>query len=115
MTGCHNRSNDAAHSPLTTMLWRLGNKYQSYCTTYKTHMMTTCHRGTECTGKVRDLDSHIEDTGGIDIGPNNDNECTNSLDTTLAIGGSEADGHLGTLLPSSQANLTILTREINSL
>ena len=67
------------------------------------------------TGKDRDINSHLEDTRGIDTGHNNDNESTNSLDTTLAFGGSEADGHLGGLLPSSLASLTVLTREINSL
>ena len=50
----------------------------------------------------------------MDIGPNNDNESTNSLDTMIAFGGSEADGHLGDLLPNSKANLGILAREINS-
>ena len=77
-------------------------------------MMTTHHGGTGYTGKDRDLDSYVEDTRGIDIGPDNDNESTNSLDTMLPFGGWEADGHLCDLLPSSQANLTILTREINS-
>ena len=33
----------------------------------------------------------------------------------LAFGGLEADGLLDDLLPSSQAHLTILTREINNL
>ena len=66
-------------------------------------------------GKDKDLNSHVEDTGDIDIVPSDVNESTNSLDTTLAIGGSEADSYLSDLLPSSQANLTIFTREINSL
>ena len=79
-----------------------------------------CHRGTGHTGKKGDLNSHVDittkrDTRGIDIDPINDNEGTNSSDTTLAFGGLEVDGHLGNLLPSSQANLTIFTREINSL
>ena len=115
MTGHWNRSNNLVHSWLISMLGKLSNKYQSYCTTYKTNTMTTCHRVTGHTGKDRELYSHIQDTGGIDIGPNNDNESTNSSDTTIALGGSEADGHLSDLLHSSQANLTVLTREINSL
>ena len=77
--------------------------------------MTTHHRGTGHTDKARDLYSHVENTGGIDIGPDNDNESTNSSDTTITFGGLEADGCLGDLLHSSQANLTVLTREINSL
>ena len=78
MTGHHNRSNDRVHSPLKTLLGKLGDKYQSYCTTFKTHVMTTYHRGAGHTGKDTDLDSHIEDTRGIDIGPNKNNESTNS-------------------------------------
>ena len=77
--------------------------------------MTTCHGGTGHIGEDRDVNSHVEDTGGTDIGPNNVNESTNSSDTTPAFGGSEADEHLSDLLPNSQVNLTILTREINSL
>ena len=77
--------------------------------------MTTHHRGTRHTSEERDLDSHIEDTRGIDVGPKNDNESTNSSDTTLVFGVSEADGHLGDLRASSQTNLIILTRERNSL
>ena len=43
--------------------------------------MTTCHGGTGCTGQDGDLNSHIDittegDTGGIDIGLDNDNEST---------------------------------------
>ena len=52
------------------MFRKLGDKYQKYCTTYKTHAMTTHHGGTGHTGKDGDLDSHIDittegDTGGI--------------------------------------------------
>ena len=77
--------------------------------------MITHHRGTGCTGKDKNLDSHIEDPGGLDIGPNNDYKSTISLDTMTAFRGSEADGCLGNLLQNNQANLSILTREINSL
>ena len=101
MTGSHNKSNDQAsevdthHSALHI----------------KTHAMTTHHGGTGHNSKDRDLNSHIEDTRGMDIGPNNDNESTNSSDTMIAFSGSEADGHLCDLLPNSQANLGILRRE----
>ena len=72
------------------------------------------------TGKDRDLNSHKdittkEDTESIDIGHNKNSESINSLDTMLAFGGSEVDGHLGDLLPNIQANLTVFTKEINSL
>ena len=48
--------------------------------------MTTHHGGAGHTHKDRDLDSHIEDARGIDIGPDNDSASTNSLDTTIAFG-----------------------------
>ena len=31
--------------------------------------MTTCHSGTGHTGEDRDFNSHVDDTGIIDIGP----------------------------------------------
>ena len=61
-------------------------------------------------GKDRDLNSHVEDARNID-----DNASTDSSETTIALGGWEADGHLSDLLPNSQADLNILTREIHSL
>ena len=72
--------------------------------------MTTHHGGVGQAGKDRDLDSHVEDTRNID-----DNESTNSLETTIAFGGSETDGCLGDPLPNSQVDLNILTRDIHSL
>ena len=36
-------------------------------------------------------------------------------DTTIAFGGSEADGHPSELIPSNQAKVTALTRDINDL
>ena len=43
MLACHNLR---SHSPLKTVLSRLGDSYQAYVNTYKTHTMATCHRGT---------------------------------------------------------------------
>ena len=77
--------------------------------------MTTQHRGAGHAGEDRELNSHIEDARSIDIGPNNDNESTHSSDTMVAFEGSEADGDLSDHLPNNQADLNILTREINSL
>ena len=63
----------------------------------------------------RDINLHIEDTEGINIGPDNDNESNSGLDTTIAFGGSEGDGYLSKLIPSNQAKLTVLMREIQDL
>ena len=53
--------------------------------------MTTCHGDPGCTGKVKDLNFHVENAGGIDIGPDTNNDSRNSSDTTFAFGGFEAD------------------------
>ena len=42
MSACHNLR---SCSPLKTMLNRLGDSYQAYCNTYKTHTMAAHHRG----------------------------------------------------------------------
>ena len=42
MSACHN---PRSHSPLKTVLNRLGDPYQTYVNTYKTHAMATCHGG----------------------------------------------------------------------
>ena len=68
------RHNLRSHSPLKTVLNRLGDTYQAYCDTYKTHTMATCHGGSgqpldrdaTTTGKDIDVDIlhsfHHEDT-----------------------------------------------------
>ena len=78
------------------------------------HTMATHHGGAGCPID-RDIYLHIEDTVGIDTGPDNDNESTSGSDTTIALGESETDGHPDELIPSNQAKLTTLTREINDL
>ena len=55
---------------------------------YKTHSMTTHYGGTRCP-LDRDINLHVEEATGID----NDNESTHGLDTTVALGGPEAEGH----------------------
>ena len=42
-------------------------------------------------------------------------ESTSGWDTTIALGGSEAEGHPDKLTPSNQAKLTAFRREINDL
>ena len=75
-------------SLLKTVLGKLGDQYQAYCTTYKTHAMTTCHGGPGCP-LDRGLDSLTEDPEHADI----NNDSTHSLDATVALGGPEAVGH----------------------
>ena len=77
--------------------------------------MVTYHRGARCRGTDKDVNSHIDNAEYIDIGPDNDNKGTNSSDTATAFGALEADGCPKNLLPSYQAKLTVLMREIHSL
>ena len=62
-----------------------------------------------------DINLHIEDMEGINTGLINHDESTSSPDTTVALGGSEAEGYPNELIPSNQATLTALAREINDL
>ena len=72
--------------------------------------MTTHYGGMGCAVEDRILNSHREDTGNID-----ENESTNSSESTIAFGGSEAGGCLSDLLSSGQADLKIFTRKVHSL
>ena len=76
--------------------------------------MATHHRGTGHSID-RDINLHIEDAEGINTGLDNDNESTSGSDTTVVLEEPEAEGHPDKLIPSNQAKLTALTREINDL
>ena len=88
----------------------MGDKYHAYCTTYKTHAMATHHRGA---GHPLDrcINFNAEDPEPTDI----DNENTNGLDATVALGGPEEEGHLNDPIYSNNDKLTAPTREINDL
>ena len=87
------------HSPFKTVLKMMGDKYQAYCTMYKTHAMATYHGGTGCL-LDRGIDLNAEDPEPTDI----DNESTHSSDTTVALGGSEAEVTLKTLYTAIMIN-----------
>ena len=81
---------------------------------YKMHAVASHHGGA---GHPVDryINLHIEDMEGINTGPDNNNVSTSGSDTTIAFGGSEADGHPSKLIPSNQAKLMALMREIHDL
>ena len=114
MSGYCSKNSEQTHSPLKPMLGKIGDGYQTYCTTYKMYAMDNDHTGAGCS-VGRDINLHIEDTEGINTGPDNDNESASGSDTTIAFGGSEADGYPSELIHSNQAKLTALMREINDL
>ena len=76
------------------------------------HAMATHHGGT---GHIIDryIDLQVEDAENT--GLDNDNESTSGSDTTVTLGGLEAEGHFNELIPSNQAKMTALMREINDL
>ena len=82
-------------SPLKTVLNKLGDSYQAYINTYKTHAMATCHRGT---GQPLDRDTaqHTQDT---DI-PNNYHEDMDNFENV------EQENH---------TNLKTLTQDLDDL
>ena len=97
-------------SPLKTVLGKIRDRYQAYCTTHKMHTMATHHRGTGCS-LDRGMDVLTEEPEHADI----DNESTYRSDATVALGGLEAVGHPIELVYSNWDRLTALMREINDL
>ena len=57
MSACHN---PRSHSPLKIVLNNLGNSYQTYINTYKTHAMATHHGGA---GQPSDRDPYLPEQG----------------------------------------------------
>ena len=112
MSGCHSKQNEQMHLPFETMLRKIRDKYQAYCTMYKEHV-TAMHHGSAGHPLDRDIDLHIEDSETTCL--DNDIETTSGLDTIVALGGPEAEGHPSDLLHSNQAKLRALMREINDL
>ena len=78
------------------------------------HAMATHQRSVGCPVD-RDINPHIEDTEGINTGPLNENESTSDSDTATVFGGSETDGQANELIPSNEAKLTALKRELHDV
>ena len=96
-------------SLLKTVLKKIRDQYQAYCT-YKMHAMAT-HHGGASHQLDRGLDILTEDPEPTDI----NNDSIHSSDTTVAPGGPEAVGHTEDLVYDSQDRLTALMREITHL
>ena len=74
------------------------------------YAMATHHGGRGCP-LDRGIDLHAEDPEHADI----DNESTHASDATVALGGSEAQGHPKDPVYNNHDRLTALMREINDL
>ena len=53
-----------SHSPLKTVFGKIGDPFQAYCHTYKTHNMATCHGGS---GQHLDRDINTHKTTDTEI------------------------------------------------
>ena len=106
MSACHSTRSCS----LTTVLGKIGDWYQAYCPTYKTHTMATQHGGAGCP-LDRSLDILAEDPEHADI----NNDSTHSSDATVALGGPEAVGHPEDPIYNNQSRLTALMTGISNL
>ena len=77
-----------SNRPLITVLGKIGNWYQAYCTSYKTHAMATHHGGTGHPLN-RGLVVLIEDAELTNI----NNHSTHNSDATAVLGRPEVVGH----------------------
>ena len=91
------------HSPLKTVFGKIGDTYQAYCNTYKTHAMAT-HRG----GLGQPLDRDIDVTREAHKAADTDIEDMQDFHPV------ETD-HLGDLEHNNPARLTAITRELDDL
>ena len=112
MSAHHSKISKQMHSPLKTVPGMIGDRYQMYCTVYKIHGITT-HHGGAVHSIDKDINLHVEEAETTGI--YNDNESISGIDTTVALGGPEAEGNSDELTPSNQAKLTAITGEINDL
>ena len=109
MSGCHSKNKEQMHSPLKTVLgdW----KYVSNLL----HSIQDAHNGypPQRGGHPVAIDNlHVEDPEATSM--DNNDKISGSV-AIVALGGLEAEGNTDELLPSNQAKLTALTREINDL
>ena len=96
MLACHSL---ISCSPLKTVFGKIGDTYQAYCHTYKTHAMATCHGGSR-QHLDRDINAH------------------KTVDTEMEL--AQEFHHVNTYdfedsTPNNHARLTTITREMDDL
>ena len=92
-----------SHLSLNTVFGKLGDTYQAYCKTYKTHAMATHHGGSG-----QPLDRDIDVTGDA-------HETTGTdIESTWDFRPVDTD-HFEDLQHNDPMNLTALTREVDDL
>ena len=92
-----------SHSPLKTVLGRIGDIYQVYCNTYKTHTMATHHGGS---GQPlnRDTDMTREEQPIVDT----------NVEVQQDLHPEDA-AHFEDVEHTNAARLTVITRELDDL
>ena len=100
MSACHSLR---SHSLLKTVFGKIGDTYQTYCNTYKTHAMAT-HHGSLGSPLDRDIDMTRETKTTTDT----------NLDDTQGFHPVERD-HFEDPEYNNPTKLTVLTREIDNL
>ena len=91
------------HSPFKTLFGKIGDTYQAYCYTYKTHAMASCHGGS---GHPLDRDTGVMKEGH----QTTDTDIENTQDFHPV----ETD-HFEDLQHNNPMKLTALTREVDDL
>ena len=90
-------------SPLKTVFGKLGDTYQAYCNTYKTHAIATCHGGSgQCLDRDIDVTREVNKITDTDIQNTQD---FHPVDTD----------HFEDLQHNNPTKLTALTREVDDL
>ena len=92
-----------SHSPIKTVFGKIGDTYQAYCNTYKTHTVATHHRGSG-----NPLDRDIVMNREYQTAIHSDVEVTQDFHPI------ETD-HFADLEHNNPARLTAITRELDDL
>ena len=99
-----------SHSPLKSVFGKIGDTYQAYCNTYKTHAMATHHGGI---GHPLDRDIHLN--RGNPKNAETEIENTHEFDATVTLHDTEETGHPKGPEYNTHMKLTTLTRELDDL
>ena len=96
MSACHSLR---SCSPLKTVFGKIGDTYQAYCHTYKTHAMAT-HHGTSGQQLDRDIHAHKTTDTEMEHAQEFHHVNTNNFEESE---------------PNNPARLTTITRELDDL
>ena len=96
------------HSPLKTVFGKIGDTYQAYCNTFKTHAVATHYAGS-----AWPLDRDIDVTRETQKTADTNIEDTQDFNTVVTLNEPEEIDHCEDLKYNHPTKLTALTREID--